>query len=105
MTTSKWKMMAALILVALLSACTSSSGKSPSDVVDSNSQETAQSACTGLGQEACEASDECSVVEGWPTPQACSVWRDEPPAIQPQFAACRNAGERTCPAAFGEVKK
>lgn len=96
--------MGMLMLLLLASACTSSSGNSPVDLVDSddsNSQETSPSTCSGLGQEACEASGECSVIEGWPMPQACLVWRDELPVIQPQFAACRETVERACPAAFG----
>lgn len=97
MPTRKWRMVAVLLLVALLSACTSSAGNGPVDVGDSRSPETAQSACNGLGQEACEASDVCEPYLAWPKGQACVTGE---PAEPPSFMGCYAIGSRMCNAAW-----
>ena len=84
---------AALMLVALLSACTSSSGNSPSDAGDSNFQETTEGACSALAQEACEASDECEPYLAWPKEQACVTGE---PNKAPSFVVCGSSAERVC---------
>jgi hypothetical protein len=85
--------LAMLMLLLLASACTSSSGDSPADAVDSNAQETAQSACSGLGQEVCEASDECEPYLAWPKEQACVTGE---PDEAPSYVVCGSSAERVC---------
>lgn len=90
------KMAAGLVLlVVALSACTTSDGV---DVADVASQDAVETLCSALGEEECKASRSCSVIEGWPMPQACFVWQDTPPAVEPVFVSCALAGE--CSLAF-----
>lgn len=59
MTTANGRSTVVLLAALAVSACVSSGGSKSSDVADTGTYETRQSACTGLSQDECEASDQC----------------------------------------------
>ena len=96
-----------LVVIWGLAGCSSSGESEPQDLFDMAVQDIEQQeeprgvSCDGLNEDECKASGACIVIEGWPIPEACQVWRDEPPVVQPDFAACRNAGKLACSVQFG----
>lgn len=92
---------ASLLLLLAMTSCSASGGGSDATVADGPGQETLRAGCSGLGEEACKASDSCTVIEGWPMLQACLVAMEDPAGGLPQFAGCRDGSELLCPAAFG----
>jgi hypothetical protein len=101
---------AGLLMTWGVIGCTSSGKNALQDVADTAAQDTKSPEdtrspedtgvgnCSGLNEDACEASESCGVIEGWPMPQSCLVWQDDPSGGQPEFVSCASTEE--CGAAF-----